>query len=175
MTPVPSRCGLHFSLRTLLLLVAACCVWLSMQAKWMRDRHAAKQWIVRHESRGWSDIDATDVQVQRKVNGRSVWVSASETERDVQWTLAIFGERPLNFIFLDKSKLSKRDCAQLDALQTLFPEAAGIHIEEPGLTTRWPPQDMDSFFVSAAHPALDPRPRSGKLMGSQRFAASDNR
>jgi hypothetical protein len=65
---------------------------------------------------------------------------------DAPWSVRILGERRLNFIYLDKSKLSKADAGYIDSLPSLFPEAEQIQVAEPGWTTCWPPEDLASFF-----------------------------
>lgn len=131
----PSRlCRLRVSLRGLLLLLTIFCIWASIHGQWIRDRREARLWIASHEIGSWSAAD------------RQVWISAAKKELNTPWSLRVLGERPLYWIVLDKSKLTPRDAARIDGLQSLFPEAEGIHIEEPGWTTRWPPTDSSEFW-----------------------------
>jgi hypothetical protein len=133
-----ARRWLTFSLRGLFALVTLFAVWLGLQVNWLRQRQDARRWIEQHESGEWSRADP--------VNVISAGIRNREWYRVAPWSLRLMGERRLVYVILDKSKLSEADSPLLDSLQTLFPEASGIHIEAPGVTYCWPPEDRDTFF-----------------------------
>lgn len=139
---------LRISLRGLLLLLTAFCIWASIHGQWIRDRREARSWIASHETGSWSAADPADVRIGKRINGRQVWISAAEKEFDIPWSLKILGERPLHYIFLDRSKLTPQDAARIDSLQGLFPEVEGIHIQEPRWTQRWPPEEVEKYFAN---------------------------
>ncbi len=135
---------LRLSLRGLLILISAFCVWAAYHGKWIRDRREARLWIVAHEDGPWSGAHPTDVRVQQIIKGRQVWIA--DRAPALPWSLRILGERPLHYINLDKSKLTVQDVDRIDDLQMLFPEADGVHIQEPLLSQRWPPEDVNAYF-----------------------------
>ena len=99
-------------------------------------RSDAREWISAREVGTWSSTDPANV----TENGSRVEV------RQVPWSIRLFGETPVHFIVLDKAKLSPQDAAYISSLQSLFPEAEGIYIDEPGLTTCWPLTNHDSLL-----------------------------
>jgi hypothetical protein len=138
------RPRIRVSLRGLLVLLTAFCTWAAVQGNWIRKRNEARKWIIAHEAAEWSSAVPADVQAQKVVNGQRVWVA--DTEQGMPWGLKVLGERSLNYIILNKSKLTRQDGARLDSLRRLFPEAHGIHISEPGWCTCWPPTDVNQFW-----------------------------
>jgi hypothetical protein len=146
MVSPPLHRRLRISLRGLLLLLTAFCIWASIHGQWIRDRREARAWIVSHEVGPWSGVDSADVKVQMTINGQQVWVP--DIAPELPLSLRILRERPLYYIHLDKSKLTPHDAARIDSLQRLFPEADGIHIQEPRWTQRWPPDDVEEYFAN---------------------------
>jgi hypothetical protein len=129
---------LAFSLRGLFAAITLLAIWLGFQVNWLRQRQEARRWIQQHESSDWSRADPVNVVVSgiRNRDGRAA----------APWSLRLMGETRLVYVILDKRKLTEADMPRLDSLQVLFPEATGIHIEEPGVTYCWPPDDRHAFF-----------------------------
>jgi hypothetical protein len=139
----------QFSLRGIFILMTLLGIWLGVQVKWWRDRQEARKWIAAHEVEGkWSLLDVSDpnVRLSQTTMKNGVRILVPMKLRDVPWSVRALGERRLNFIHLDKGKLSKEDARYIDSLQSLFPEAEGVHVQEPGFSTCWPPEDLASFF-----------------------------
>ncbi len=139
----------QFSLRGIFILMTLLGVWLGVQVKWVRDRQEARKWIAEHEDEGqWSLVDVSDPKVRYSQTTwkNGVRVPVPVREKNAPWSVRVLGEKRLNFIYLDKSKLSASDADYIDLLPSLFPEAKGIHVHEPGLSTCWPPEDLASFF-----------------------------
>ena len=132
------RFWLTFNLRGLFTAVTLVAIWLGFQVNWLGQRQEARRWIEQHESGDWSRADPVNVVVSgiRNRDGRAA----------APWSLRLMGEPRLVYVILDKSKLADADIPRLDSLQGLFPEATGIHIEGPGVTYCWPPEDRHAFF-----------------------------
>ena len=127
----------RWSLRGMLLVITALGIWLGMQANWLRQRQAARAWIEAHETEGgWSRVDPKNVTVG----------GLPDRPAEAPWSLRLFGESRLVYIYLDKSKLSESDIARIDQLPVLFPEAKQVQIGEPGWMTCWPPADPPAFL-----------------------------
>jgi len=138
LTLLASRRWLTFSLRGLFAAITLLAIWLGLQVNWLRQRQEARRWIEQHESSDWSRADPVNVVVSgtRNRDGRPT----------APWSLRLMGETRLVYVILDKSKLTEADIPRLDSLQATFPEATGIHIEGPGVTYCWPPEDRHAFF-----------------------------
>lgn len=144
-SPLFSGRWLRFSLRGMFVVIMLLCMWLglwlSFRLTWIRQRQEARRWIEQHESFGWSKVDPKDV-VVTDLDGTKQPAKAA----DAPWSLGLLGETRLAYIQLDKSKLSEADIPRLDSLQALFPEANGVHIDEPGFCWRWPPPDPRAYL-----------------------------
>jgi len=97
---------LRWSLRTMFVLVLLLAIplgWITVQLKWIRDRHEALRGLT--ESQRAFILD---------------WSSSFVHEPDdaLPWSLRLFGESSVRQIFLQNGQES-----QLDRLRSLFPEA----------------------------------------------------
>jgi hypothetical protein len=136
------RRWLTFSLRGLFAVVTLLGIWLGFQVNWLRQRQEARRWIEQHEiPGGWSHTSPSDVVVTER-DGTTHPGKAT----DVPWSLRLLGETRLAYIHLNKSKLSEADIPRIDSLEALFPEATGVHVQEPGFVTCWPPLDRRAFL-----------------------------
>lgn len=133
----------RLSLRNLLLMIFVFCLWAAYHGRWIQQRRLARDWILDHQTGAWANADPDDVTTSKWVNGRMVQISTNVPL--FSWSLRLLGERPIHFINLASASLRPSDLAMIDSLQSLFPEADGVHIEFPRKTDRWPPLDIESF------------------------------
>lgn len=89
----------RYSLRTFFVLLTVFAVWLGVQVKWIRDRHAALAWAEAHAAVGEEAYPAAT--------------------RDAPWSLRLLGEDGVTMIVIcsDDKEYS------LEGLKRLFPEA----------------------------------------------------
>ncbi|HZL88511.1 MAG TPA: hypothetical protein VFB96_09085 [Pirellulaceae bacterium] len=133
-----------FSLRGMFAVVTLLGIWLGFQVNWWRQRQEARRWIEEHEVEGgWSHVDPRDVWVTDRTGTR-----CRDRPAEAPWSLRLLGEPRLAYIHLDKCKLSEADIPRLDSLARLFPEASGVHVQEPGFNSVWPPPDRRAFLKS---------------------------
>ncbi len=83
MTPAPKRRWLQFSLRGMLLIVAAVSLWLGYYVNWKNDRREARAWIDAHF-------------IAHAGAGHIVL----ESPPDFPWMLKMLGEEPMPFILM---------------------------------------------------------------------------
>ena len=95
---VPRR-TFRFSLRTMLVVLTLAAAWLAVQAKWVRDRHAALE----------------------RLDGAGYTTTGYPSYRDPPWQLRLFGERSVDGIVVHR--LKDADGRKVEELKRLFPEA----------------------------------------------------
>ena len=130
----------RFSLKYLLVAITLICIWLATQVQWITRRNEALVWLKDHDINNWSTRNPNEVELTDQAGTRPYRV------RSVPLIVRISGAPQVPFIYLDKAKLSNSDAEYIDSLQSLFPEAEGIHIHGPGGLHRWPPEDPDEFL-----------------------------
>jgi hypothetical protein len=145
MTTKTLRTWFCFSLRGMFIVITLFGVWLGRQVQWMRERHEARAWIVAHETGTHVARDGIDDDYWSTELVNGVAVTTRKKVRNAPWSIRILGEERLPFITLEKSKLSESDIPRIDSLHALFPEANGVQVHQPGLSTRWPPENRTTF------------------------------
>ena len=137
-----SRRWLRFSLRGMFILITVFGCWLGTKVSWLRQRRIAREWIEQHEIPAeWSKASPANVTIMEFGLPKH-----TDRSKDAPLGLRLLGESRLAYIILDKSRLSERDAGRLNSLQALFPEADGVHVQEPGWTHRWPPVDPIAYL-----------------------------
>jgi hypothetical protein len=134
---------LRFSLRSIYILLTIFGLWLGFEVNWLRQRREARRWIELHEvSGGWSRRNPKDVRLDSGIGPVRYGQAVA-----APWSLRKFSEPSLAYIHLDKNKLSEADIPKIDSLQSLFPEANGVFVnDEPGWVHRWQPGDSHGYM-----------------------------
>ncbi len=123
----------RFRLGTLLVCVTLLCLWLGYQMRWVHQRREALTWIRKHSTEfSWFSVDPAEVAETPRWGAPTPY-----KQRSAPLLVWLIAEPQVHFMVLDKAKLSSEDGDTLKRLETLFPEADGIHIEEPGWSHRW--------------------------------------
>ena len=113
---------LRFSLRTLLVIVTLlglAMAWVTIQLKWISDRHQAVRWLSASK-RSWYGPP-----------------TVPEFWRQVPWSLRIFGEQGVMAIGMDVDEFSGEVPYSPDQLKSLFPECHVDYVRDGRFIKEW--------------------------------------
>ena len=119
--PAPDRRWFPLSLRTLFALVTIFGLWLGLQAKWVRDRRAAQEWI---QSQGGDFVKESGPFVIRQpdttISGSGLRIF---DHPQPPWSIRLFGAETVYWIVVPRTGGDEFVDAKMRELTRLFPEA----------------------------------------------------
>jgi hypothetical protein len=102
---------LQFSLGTMFLAIAALCIWLGVQARWIENRRVAREWLEAH------DCDILDEDFFFLFTGHRGFTYTAP------WSIRILDERGVFQVNLNETTLSPDELKSAERkMRILFPE-----------------------------------------------------